>query len=90
MANTLPCGRCALYHPIMKPLRKKEGGFKDLKRGHCLDRTVYASNKPGKPVYPKKAKVRELPFGRHQVALVRVEQVVPHCTAAKEKRDVQR
>jgi len=87
MANQIPCGKCLLYHPLLKPLRRKEGGFKNLKRGHCLDRTIYAKNKPGKPVYPKYAKVKELPFGRHQVVMVKPDEVVPFCTAVKEKPD---
>lgn len=84
MANTLKCKKCIHYYAIKKPLRRKEGGFKDLNRGHCLDKTVYAKNKPGKQVYPPKAKVKELPFGRHQIFGVRADQVVENCTAAKE------
>jgi len=85
MSNTIKCGNCILYHAIRKPLRTKEGGFKKLKRGHCLAQTVYASNKPGKHVYPPKAKVKELPFGRHIIFLVHEDQIIPHCTSAKEK-----
>ena len=84
MSNTIKCGKCTLYRPIKKPLRTKEGGFKTLPRGHCLDRTIYASNKPGDHVYPPRAKLKELPFGRHQITIVRADEVVPHCTAVKE------
>lgn len=88
MANTIKCGDCKKYHAIKKPIRSKTGGFKDLHRGHCLARTVYAKNKPGDHVYPPKAVVKDLPFGRHQIVIVHEDEVVPHCIHAKEKTHV--
>lgn len=81
MANKLPCGKCDLYYPVQRPTPK--GGFKSLGHGHCLDRTIYAKNKPGHPVYPPRAKVEDRPYGQHQVAVVQENETVPGCTAAK-------
>lgn len=84
MSNSIKCGKCKLYHALQRPNRKKDQGPINLKKGHCLDRTVYAKNKAGSPVFPPHAKVEDLPYNRHQIALVREDTVVPHCTAAKE------
>ncbi len=85
MANTIPCGECTLYHAIVKPHRDGKGST-DTKKGHCLDRTVYAKNKAGNPVYPPGAKVADLPYNRHQIVLHRDAEIVPHCTAAKKRK----
>jgi hypothetical protein len=83
MANTILCGQCIHYSELRKP--KEKGGYKSLKKGHCLDQTVYAKNKPGKPVYPPNAKLEDLPFQQHKIVLVRETQIVLHCTAAKQR-----
>jgi hypothetical protein len=80
MANLKPCRACKLYHAIVKPHRNGKG-HTDTKKGHCLDKTIYAKNKPGKPVYPARAKVKDLEFGRHEIVLRRDNEIVPHCTA---------
>lgn len=80
--NNLRCEQCVHYYPVQRRTKK---GFKSLGYGHCLNRTVYASNRPGKPTYPPRSKVAELPYGRHQIALVQKREIVPNCTAAKEK-----
>ncbi len=80
MANTHKCGECSLYHALVKPHRDGKGST-DIQKGHCLDRTVYASGKAGNPVYPAKAKTAELPHNRHKIALVRASDVHPNCLA---------
>ena len=85
MANTLMCGDCVHFNSIKKALRKKEGGIKELAMGHCLIKTVYASNKPGNPVYPPRAKTAELPYGRHNVCVVKSTEIVPGCSDAKRR-----
>ncbi len=84
MSNTKACNECGLYHAIIKPHRKG-GVAKNTGRGHCLDRTIYAENRVGNPVYPPRAKVKELPFGQHMIALQRETDVVEHCVAFKPK-----
>lgn len=81
MPNTIKCGQCALYAEQLKPQPGNKPP-KSLRRGHCLNRTIYAVNKPGKPVYPPGAKTTELPHGRHKIASVREDQLMAHCTAA--------
>ncbi len=80
MANTNPCSECNLYFALVKPHRDGKGST-DTKKGHCLDKTVYAKNKPGKPVYPPHAKVADLPFNRHTIVLRRADDVVKSCAA---------
>ena len=80
MANTHICGECALYYALVRPHRDGKGNT-DTKKGHCLDRTVYAKGKAGNPVYPAKAKVADLPHNRHKITLVRENAVLPNCTA---------
>jgi hypothetical protein len=82
MSNTRPCSECILYHAIIKPHRKG-GESHDTGKGHCLDKTVYAKNRAGHPVYPPRAKVADLPYARHSIVLRRGVEVVPHCTAIK-------
>lgn len=84
MSNNIPCGKCINYHEILKPVKK--GGTVSLHKGHCLIRTVYASNKPGNNVYPPKAKTAELPYGRHQIEMVCENEVRPNCSDAKERK----
>jgi len=85
MANTIQCGKCTRYHAIIKPHRNGKGSTDTLK-GHCLEHTVYALNKPGKPVYPPGAMVKDLPYNRHKIALRRSDEIVPQCTSAKNKK----
>jgi len=84
MANNIPCGQCANYHALMKPVKK--GGTISLKRGHCLIRTIYASNKPGKNIYPPGAKTEEREFGQHKIELVTEAEVRPYCSDAKRRK----
>ena len=81
MANTIKCGSCVRYYALQKTQHNKKP--LDLQRGHCLARTVYASNKPGDHNYPAGAKTAELPFGNHKVYIVKPNQVVRACTHAK-------
>ena len=78
-SNTQPCSACKKYWPLVKGLKK--GKKKKLSHGYCLERTVFASNKPGNPVYPPRAKVKELPNGNHKVILVRKSDVKANCEA---------
>jgi len=80
MANTIPCGQCIFYAELRKP--KEKGGYKSLRRGHCLDKTIYAK-KPGNIVYPPLAKVEERPFQQHKIVMVKEKEIILHCTAAK-------
>ncbi len=82
MANEIPCEKCSLYFAIVKPHRNGKGST-DTKKGHCLDKTIYAKNKPGNPVYPPNAKTADLPYNRHVISLRRADEVVAHCTAKK-------
>ena len=85
--NTIPCGECAEYYPVMVG-----GGTKgspeqrEWTRGHCLAKTIYSAKKGGHPVLPPKAKVEDLPDGRHQVVLVKKTQIVPSCTHARKPK----
>ena len=69
MANTTPCGDCIFYHPLVRPQSGKRAA-RDLRRGHCLDRTIYAVNKPGTHTYPAGAKTAHLTHGQHKIFLV--------------------
>lgn len=82
MANVVPCKECSLYYAIVKPHRNGKGST-DTKKGHCLDKTIYAKNKAGNPVYPPNAKTADLPHNRHVIVLRRADEVVAHCTAKK-------
>jgi len=85
MANTKPCGECNLYHAIIRPHRNGKGST-DTRKGHCLDKTVYASNKPGKPIYPVRAKTAVLPYHQHRIVLRRADQVQANCVAFVQKK----
>lgn len=89
MANIIPCGDCIFYHSLVRPQSGKRTA-KDLHRGHCLNRTIYAVNKPGTHTYPAGAKTANLPYGRHKIIMVRTHTVVPHCTAVKPLPDKQK
>ena len=83
--NQIKCGECKKYHAMERPKRNKSGGMIPLKKGYCLDRSVFATNRPGNEVIPPGAKTAELEFGRHKPVIVREEQIVPNCTAARSK-----
>ena len=85
MSLDIKCKECVHYHEIRKPLKKKEGGSKSVHKGHCLKRTIYASNKPGNPVYPPGAIVQVLPYGRHKINIVNEEQIVVGCIHAAKR-----
>ncbi len=85
MANIQACAECSIYHAILKPNRKG-GEPKDIGRGYCLDKTVFASNRPGNPVYPPRSHTAVLPFAQHKVVLRRGTDVVAHCNAFKPKK----
>jgi hypothetical protein len=76
--NTKPCGQCIHYHPLEKGT--KGGERRPLSYGYCLKKSVFASNKPGDPVYPPKAVVAELPNAVHALKVVKVNQVEKHCS----------
>jgi hypothetical protein len=82
--STRPCETCEFYWEIMRALAR--GGQKRTGRGHCLAHSVYASNMPGKPTYPPKAKTAELPYGRSNVIVVMGEACNPNCQDFKEKK----
>lgn len=81
--NTEKCGNCVHFWPLQKALPK--GGTKKLTRGHCLKRSVFPKNKPGKPVYPPGAIIKDLPFNRGQPHIVHKDDTVPTCTSAEVK-----
>lgn len=83
MPNTTPCGKCQRYSELF---RETKAGPRSQHKGHCLQYTVYASNKPGQPVYPVGATVRDLPFGRHKIKLVREDVIIASCAFVKEKK----
>jgi len=76
---TEACENCSLYWEIMRALAK--GGQKKTGRGHCLSRSIYASNAPGKPTYPPRAKTAELPNRCSKVVVVVGKNVDPSCGA---------
>jgi hypothetical protein len=84
MANKIPCGKCQKYHEQRKPIRK--GGTISLHQGHCLEYTIYASNKPGDHIHPPGAKTEEREFGMHKIELVGEKELRPYCSAAKERK----
>jgi len=76
------CGKCKYFYPLKKVDRK--GGLRDLTRGYCLAKSVFAKNKPGKPVFPPGAVTKELPYGRSKPEIVMTTQVVKDCPSFKE------
>ena len=83
--NKLKCGECKNYFGMERPLRRKEGGTVSLKKGYCLAKSVFASNRPGDEILPPGAKTAELEYGRHKIHLVREEEIVPHCVPATKR-----
>lgn len=75
---------CQHYWPITK--QAKSGATTVLTRGHCLAKSLYAKNAPGKPVYPPKAKLEDLPNGTSKVVLVIGEEDTNGCLTFKEKK----
>lgn len=82
MPNTTPCDTCIHYWAQMRP-QPGNRPDKDLKHGHCLAKTIYAVNKPGKRVYPPGAKFKKLPYGRHRIFSVEKGQIISTCLEAK-------
>lgn len=82
-ANTKPCGTCKYMWALQKGLRG--GKVAPLKRGHCLKRTIFPKNRPGKIVYPPGAIIKDTPNNVIQPFLVRADQIIPHCTYHAEK-----
>ncbi len=77
MANKNKCGTCGNFYPMVKGQR--DGTTKKTKRGYCLDKSIFASNRTGKEVIPPKAKTDELPHGRHNLYVVHLDDVVENC-----------
>lgn len=83
MANKKTCGTCKFMWPLQKG--KRGGGTVSLSRGHCLKRSVFPKNRPGKHVYPPGAIIKDTPNNVTIPFLVRQDQVVDHCTLHQEK-----
>ena len=77
MPNTRTCGTCKKMWRLRKG--KRGGGTIDLKRGHCLVRTVYPKDRPGDFVYPPGARIEKTPNDMIVPFLVREDMIVPHC-----------
>lgn len=82
-ANKKPCGTCKFMWPLQKG--KRGGGTIPLTRGHCLKRSVFPANRPGKHVYPPGAIIKDTPNNVVIPYLVRKDQVVEHCTMHQER-----
>ena len=80
-ANANPCGTCTNYWALECGNRK--GTRKVLPKGYCLEKTIFASNKPGNPVYPPRAKTAELLNAVHKVTIVDATEVQVHCSMYK-------
>ena len=85
MSLDIQCQECSHYHELRKPLRRKRGGSKSLRKGHCLKRSVYASNKPGNPIYPPGAVTEERKYAQHKITVVSEDQIVPGCIYANKR-----
>jgi len=72
-----PCGECTGYHPVERGT--KGGARRALSYGYCLKKSIFASNKPGNPVYPPKAIVAELPNAVHDLKIVKSNHLEKHC-----------
>lgn len=79
-----PCEKCEFYWEITRALAG--GGRRKTGRGHCLDQSMYASNAPGKPTYPPKAKTAHLPHGCSKVVVVQGKTIQLGCIAFKERK----
>lgn len=82
-ANNQTCGTCKYMWPLQKGMRG--GKVMSLTRGHCLKRSIFPKNRPGKHVYPPGAILKDTPNNVIQPYLVRADQVVEHCTYYTEK-----
>jgi len=81
--NTKTCGTCKFMWPLQKG--KRGGDTVSLSRGHCLKRSIFPANRPGKHVYPPGAIVKDTPNAVIVPFIVREDQVVEYCTSYKEK-----
>lgn len=78
------CGSCEMYWEVK---RATTGGlFKDTGRGHCLARSIYASNAPGKPTYPPKGQLEATPDRCSKVVVVQSKETVPGCISFKPRK----
>jgi len=80
--NDKPCKQCRSYWPLVKPT--KEDVPVKTNRGHCLKKSIFPKNKPGKIVYPPGAILQDLPHGRGKPYIVKDDEVVVTCTAFNE------
>lgn len=85
MSNTKPCGTCNNYWALEQGLRS--GKRRMLTQGYCLERSVFAKNKPGNPVYPPRAKVGDLENAVHKLVIVSANDLKKHCNTYKERID---
>jgi hypothetical protein len=79
----LKCGDCIYYSAQTKPI--KSGGRIDLKRGYCLKHSTFATNRPDSSSIPPGAISKELPFGRHDIQLVRNTEIKLNCPDGKSR-----
>jgi hypothetical protein len=79
--NKSPCGECSKYWALEKGI--KGGTRKKLSMGYCLERSIFALNKPGNPVFPPKAKTATLPNAQHKAFIVRASEVYSTCATFK-------
>lgn len=78
------CGNCEMYWEIKRATMG--GAYKDTGRGHCLARSVYASDVPGNPTYPPKSKQEKLPNNCSQVVVVQAKEIVHDCISFKPQK----
>ena len=83
MANE-NCGNCEMYWEIKRATTG--GAFKDTGRGHCLAKSIYASNAPGKPIYPPKGKLEETLDRCSKVVVVQAKEIVVGCITFKPRK----
>jgi hypothetical protein len=75
--NTEHCGKCKNYYVHFR--RDNKGDKKELLTAHCLATTIYARNRPDNPVFPPGANLKDMPYGRHEVTIVRRDMVKLNC-----------
>ena len=78
--NTLKCGLCAFYDPI---LARNE---KETKRGWCVKRSVYPAQPGPGQVFPPDAVRQDDPKALGEPYIVRKSEVVLTCAYAKAGR----
>lgn len=83
MANSLPCGECEHFWAIQKGVRG--GTTTPQSRGHCLIHSVYPKNKPGNPVFPPGAKLKDIPGNVAKVKVVHKDNIELSCKDATPK-----